>query len=492
MTQKILTSLFSIYAAIAALASDQPNLVIVMTDEHNFRTLGCYRDQLAEDQAFVWGKGVKVDTPHLDSLAAEGALLNNFYVSSPVCSPSRAAFQTGLMPHLTGMPMNDKPMHDHMVTFAEVLGNNGYATGYFGKWHLDGIGKPQWAPERKFGWQDNRYMFNRGHYKKLKDTEDGPRVDAKIGQNGIPAYDLNNADENSYATDFLMDRSLEFIRENKDGPFCVMLSLPDPHGPNRVREPYWDKYRPMQFQAPKTMFKDVSEAPAWSSLAGNNYISDLELNQNQMAAIFGMVECIDDNMGKLSRELKRLNLEENTIVVFTSDHGDLMGEHRRHNKGVPYEASAKVAFLLKHPKQVQAGKVIHTVMTSVDFAPTILSMMGIGNGLPMGQGNDLSNRFQNGNMDIRDERIAYMRAIGMLPAWVAAVTDGYKLVISQMDKPWLFDLEEDPDELINFYHDPAYREIRERMTNALQRQMQNAQEPILKKADFAKWLQPVD
>ncbi|MDP7559700.1 MAG: sulfatase-like hydrolase/transferase, partial [Planctomycetota bacterium] len=86
-----------------------------MTDEHNFRTLGCYREQLSKDQAFVWGKGVKVDTPHIDSLAKEGALLTSFYVSSPVCSPSRAAFVTGLMPHLTGVSTNDIPMHDHMV-----------------------------------------------------------------------------------------------------------------------------------------------------------------------------------------------------------------------------------------------------------------------------------------------------------------------------------------------------------------------------------------
>lgn len=492
MVRIILTTFVSIYAAISALAVDQPNLVVVMTDEHNFRTLGCYRDRLAEDQAFVWGKGVKVDTPHLDALAAEGALLTNFYVSSPVCSPSRAAFLTGLMPHLTGTPTNDRPLHDHMVTFAEVLGKNGYSTAYLGKWHLDGTGKPQWAPERKFGWQDNRYMFNRGHYKKLKDTEDGPRVDAKIGRNGIPGYNLNQADEKSYATDFLMDRSLEFIRKNKDRPFCLMLSIPDPHGPNQVREPYWDKYRSMTFQPPKTMLKNVGEAPAWSGLSGNNYIEDLELNQAQMAAIFGMVECIDDNMGKLSRELKRLNLEENTIVVFTSDHGDLMGEHRRHNKGVPYEASAKAAFLLKYPEQVGAGKVIHSVMTSVDFAPTVLSMMGIGNGLPSGQGSDLSNRFQNKNLNIHGERIAYIRAASLRPAWVAAVTEGYKLVVSNKDEPWLFDLAKDPDELTNFYHDPAYRETREILRNALRRQMELAEEPALGIPGLAKWLQPTE
>ncbi|MDA0348728.1 MAG: sulfatase-like hydrolase/transferase [Verrucomicrobia bacterium] len=199
----------------SAFAASKPNVVIVMTDEHNFRTLGCYRDQMSEDQAFMWGKGVKVDTPNIDALATGGALLTSFYVTSPVCSPSRAAFVTGMYPHLTGVPTNDIPMHGHMVTFADVLGRNGYATSYIGKWHLDGDGKPQWEPERKFGWQDNRFMFNRGHYKKFEETEDGARVDAPAGRDGIPGYQVGEADEESYATDFLMDRTLEFIQKNK-------------------------------------------------------------------------------------------------------------------------------------------------------------------------------------------------------------------------------------------------------------------------------------
>ncbi|MCB1124568.1 MAG: sulfatase-like hydrolase/transferase, partial [Verrucomicrobiae bacterium] len=405
-------------------------------------------------------EGVKVDTPNLDQLASEGALLNSFYVSSPVCSPSRAAFTTSLMPHVTGVPTNDVPMYDNMVTFAEILGRNGYATGYLGKWHLDGDGKPEWEPKRKFGWQDNRYMFNRGHYKKLKDTPEGPRVDAKADKNGIPSYDLNNADEKSYTTDFLMDRTLEFIRKHKDESFCVMLSLPDPHGPNRVRDPYWDKYRQMPFEAPATMFKTPDQVPAWSSQTGSNYIEDEKLDPDQMAAIFGMIECIDDNMGRLLGELKQLNLEDNTIVVFTSDHGDLMGEHRRHNKGVPFEASAKVAFLMKSPGQIPAGKVINSVMTSVDFGPTVLSLMGIGDKFAESHGRDFSQNFTSKKPIIDGERIAYFRGTTNHPDWVAAVSDSYKLVISDKCSPWLYDLKKDPNELINFYEHPDYREIR--------------------------------
>ena len=113
-----------------------PNLVIIYTDEHNFRTLGCYREQLRPEEAYVWGEGVKVDTPHIDSLAREGSLCTSFYVATPVCSPSRASFISGLYPHATGVPQNDLPMNDNVLTFAEVLHSNGYATGYLGKWHL--------------------------------------------------------------------------------------------------------------------------------------------------------------------------------------------------------------------------------------------------------------------------------------------------------------------------------------------------------------------
>ncbi|GAB5561470.1 MAG: sulfatase [Synoicihabitans sp.] len=469
-------------------ATDRPNLVIVMTDEHNLRTIGCYRDLMSPDQAYIWGEGVKVDTPHIDSLARDGALVSNFFVSTPVCSPSRAAFLTGKYPHQVGVPTNDLPMSDDTITIAEVLSQAGYATSYIGKWHLDGDGKPQWAPERKFGWQDNRYMFNRGHYKKLKDTPDGPRVDARLGKDGIPRSDVGDADEKSYTTDFLMDRTLDFIRKEKEGPFCVMLSLPDPHGPNQVREPYNTMYRHLNFQEPRTMFKSEHETPGWSERSGNNYIEDQQLKPEAMAAIFGMVKCIDDNMGRLLTELEALNLTENTIVVFTSDHGDLMGEHRRHNKGLPYDTSAKVAFLLKHPGKIPAGKKITASMTSADFGPTVLSLMGVESALPNVPGRDFSLSFSDGRPEVHSDHASYMRATTVKPNWVAVTDSRHKLIISDRDKPWLLDLTTDPDELHNRYDDRAYAETRARLTHDLRLWMERVEEPALQDPAFNRWL----
>ncbi|MDB4384905.1 sulfatase-like hydrolase/transferase [Opitutaceae bacterium] len=469
-------------------AADRPNLVIVMTDEHNLRTIGCYRELMSPEQAFVWGDDVEVKTPHIDSIAQAGALHTNFYVSTPVCSPSRAAFLTGKYPHQVGVPTNDLPMYDDTVTIAEVLGREGYATSYIGKWHLDGTGKPQWEPERKFGWQDNRYMFNRGHYKNLKETADGPRVNAPMGKDGIPRSDVGDADEKSYTTDFLMDRTLEFIRREQEGPFAVMLSLPDPHGPNHVRPPYDKMYEHLDFQEPRTMFKSADETPGWSARSGNNYIEDQELNPAAMAAIFGMVKCIDDNIGRLLSELESLDLTDNTIVVFTSDHGDLMGEHRRHNKGVPYDMSARVAFLVKQPGVVPAGKRIDATMTSADFGPTMLSLLGAEHTLANVPGRDFALNFRDGRSTITSDRSTYIRASTVKPNWLAVTDSRHKLVISDQDEPWLFDLKTDPDELKNYITDPDYAEIRQRLTHDLRLWMERVEEPALDDPTFTRWL----
>ncbi len=466
-------------------AADTPNLVIIYTDEHNFRTLGCYRDQLSNEESFVWGEGVKVETPNIDSLAREGTLCTSFYVATPVCSPSRASLISGLYPHATGVPTNDLPMKDEVLTFAEVLRSNGYATSFVGKWHLDGTAKPGWEPERNFGFEDNRYMYNRGHWKNFEDTPDGPRV-GSLDAKGRPSYGVGDAGESNYATDFLMDRTIDFIRENKDDPFCIMLSLPDPHGPNTVRKPYDTRFKHLEFDSPATMFKSKSETPGWAT--SGSFIWEQALKQNSMATYFGMVQCIDDNVGKLLGFLEANGLEEDTIVVFTSDHGDLMGEHRLHNKGLPYETSACVAFLIKYPKKVASKNVIRSAMSSADFAPTVLNLMGFEGGLPAAHGEDLSAQFRSAKKKGDADRIVYFRGAGYESRWVAAVSDRYKLVYSISDELWLFDLEKDFEELVNRAKDPEYAEIRKELTAALIEQMKATDDPALKMEAYRKSL----
>ena len=457
------------------IGADQPNVIIIQTDEHNLRTLGCYRDQMSPAQAFVWGKGNKVDTPHIDSLAKDGVICTNYFASSPVCTPSRASWVSGLYPQATGSPSNNMPLKDSIVTFAEVLRKRGYATSYLGKWHLDGNAKPGWAPARKFGFSDNRFMFNRGHWKKFGITKDGPQVASR--QNGKPSYALDGADEKSFATDWLVDRTLDILERDKKKPFCLMLALPDPHGPNTVRAPYDTMYDHLNFKQPVTMRKVLAalqNRPGWVT-GGSNGVK--KLSQSTLSKYFGMVRCIDDNVGKILRFLEENKLAENTIVVFTSDHGDMMCEHCRMNKGLPYKTSVGIPFVLRYPAKVPAGKVIHTAYTTVDFFPTLMGLMGIKKGLPDFHGLDASGDFTSSPKELSGDRIVYVRHSA--GAWVAAFDQRYKLVLSNADKPWLFDLETDPDELRNFFGRDGYQDVTKRLKKELLAKMKKFKEPAL-------------
>lgn len=446
-------------------AAGKPNLLIIQTDEHNFRTLGCYRKTLPSEQAFMWGPKAVVETPHIDSMARDGALCTSFYAASPVCSPSRASFVSGLYPQSTAVVTNDIPMRDEVVTFAAALRDRGYTTGYAGKWHLDGTGKPQWKPKRTFGFTDNRYMFNRGHWKQLELTENGPRVKARKG--GKPNYSVHGADKKSFTTDFLTDRTIDFIEKNKEKPFCYMVSIPDPHGPDTVRSPYNRQYAKMRFKKPRTFDKPEEQTPGWAPKDKR-----APLNQSQY---FGMVKCIDDCVGRMLGALRKHGLEKKTIVVFTADHGDLRGEHHRDNKGVPYDGSAKIPFVIRYPGKIKPGCVLNEALSTVDFAPTILALMG-SEAPAQTEGQNAAPLFLTGSKPNQWREIAFLRKASAghkgkgkgKSCWLCAVTDRHKLIVSSTDDPWLFDLEKDPDELANKAGDPAYRPILQKLARGLQ------------------------
>ncbi|MEN8121638.1 MAG: sulfatase [Bacteroidota bacterium] len=430
--------------------TEKPNLVIIQTDEHNFRTLGCYREQLSHDQAYVWGEGNNVETPNIDQLADNGMLFTKFYASAPVCSPSRGSMVSGMYPQHTGVPGNDFPMKDEVITYAKVLNDAGYKTGFIGKWHLNGHGKPEWDPERNFGFEDNRYMFNRGHWKKFEDTPTGPKV-ASVNEKGAPSYSVDGADEFSFATDFLTNKTLDFIKDNKKEPFLIHVSFPDPHGPDKVRAPYDTMYSDMKYEAPVTFNVEKKDAPKW---AGPQRKSPIDQSQ-----YFGMVKCIDDNVGRIISYLEENDLTDNTIIVFISDHGDLRAEHHRHNKGNPFEASAKVPFIVSYPAAIKPGSVVNNAFNMVDFAPTVLSFM---NQQVPGQmeGIDFSSILKDSKKETDFEDITFSRqASKKTTGWVATITSRYKLVLSPGDKPWLFDLQEDPNELINYFEDAKKQDV---------------------------------
>lgn len=424
-----------------------PNLLIIQTDEHHYNTLGCYGGKI-------------VQTPNIDRIAREGALCTSFYATTPVCSPSRGSLVTGLYPHHHQVVQNNIPFPDNTITFATILKDQGYHTGFIGKWHLDGDGKPQWEPERRFGFEDNRYMFNRGHWKKFEMVDGKPRVGGKDDK-GRPNYDLDGADKATFSTDWLTDRAIDFIDAAKTQPFCLMLSLPDPHGPNTVRKPYDSMFDDVEIPIPSTIRKPEAQIPAWAPTEANVTIATL---RRLMPNYFGMVKCIDDNIGRILKTLEDSDRLNDTIIVFTSDHGDLCGEHGRLNKGNPYEGSARVPFLLRYPPQVPGETHIDIALSCIDFMPTIFSLMGVEPPHAV-DGRDAASWFRGEKFESWNDMAFLRSTTGQ--RWLCAVSDRYKLVFSNKERPWLMDLEEDSEEAFNHIDNASFAPIIRNMTQSL-------------------------
>ena len=216
----------------------KPNLLVIMTDQHNLKTLGCYRN-LVENHKKTWGpqfkKRTKELTRNLDKLAEEGAIFQNFNAVYPSCTPSRGSFMTGLYPEFTGAYHNHIPLkpESEIQTFAKVLKDNGYSTSYMGKWHLNGNDRPgfgEYGGDRHYGFSDIKYQFNQGHWKFLEEEPDGNLL-AYVYDEGVEKFTTRRQQKEHFTTDFLFDRGIEYMRRkiNKNEPFALMLSIPDPH-----------------------------------------------------------------------------------------------------------------------------------------------------------------------------------------------------------------------------------------------------------------------
>ncbi|MEM1067498.1 MAG: sulfatase [Planctomycetota bacterium] len=468
----------------SASAADPPNVLLLITDEHNFRTLGCYRDLMPKEQAEMWGPGVIVPTPHLDRLADEGIICTRAYATAPVCSPCRAAMITGRYPHTVGVPTNNFILDRSAPTLADRLNKAGYRSTFIGKWHLGGDGKPEWAPKVDGGFQSTEFMFNRGHWKKFAIRDGKAMVGARKGNQ--PNYGVDGADEESFATDWLTNRAIDFIKDEKASkPFFAVISYPDPHGPNTVRAPYDHRFDDLRFAAPRTYQTGVA-APKWLGALKKHPV----FRGEDMSRYFGMVQCIDDNIGRLLDELAANEQLDNTLILMTSDHGDLCYEHDRQNKGNPYEGSARVPMLIRFPGRIKSGQVYRQPMGTVDVTPTVMGLLNLPSD-PDDQGRDLSDVLKDVDQDSIDPKnppIAFLRNAGTGAKWVAAIDARYKLIVSVDDDPWLFDAEQDPDELLNFYRRPGTNGVAERLAKALMEYGSMNQDPFLSNEKIASSL----
>lgn len=362
----------------------RPNVVIIQTDQQSMWSIGAYG-------------GTEVKTPYIDSLAEKGLCFENFYTVSAVCTPSRGCFLTGQYPHIHGAYRNDLPIKEDTITFAQSFKDNGYQTIYIGKWHLDGDARPGWIKHPKMGFVDCEYMFNCSHDKKI--------VEAEKGNPQIIADEIG--DEYSYTTDFLTDRAIEKMKMQADQPFLLMLSLPDPHQPYQVRAPYDTMYQPADMQIPKSFYQeqlpDWAEQDEWGRW---RYFPIEQVNREQelrriKALYCGEVKCIDDNVGKILNFLKKQNQLENTMVIFTSDHGEYMGEHGLLEKNNLYDSVYRIPLLISWPHYLQKPKRISQYVSIIDFAQTLLTLVD----LPLSgreQGRDAGVLWQQEYMEMDD------------------------------------------------------------------------------------------
>ena len=468
------------WAAAGEAHADLPNVLFLHCDELSQWALSCYAPGLKTVPNY--GK-VVVQTPHIDRLAAEGAIARNFFTNSAVCTPSRGCLFTGRYPHAHGAYKNDTPMNRDEVTIARLLESYGYDTGYCGKWHLEGPPKPGFMkPERSMGFADCRYMFNRGHWKELTERPNGDPIDPKsYGRIG---------DEKSYTTDYLANKTIEFVSRPRSKPFFWVVSWPDPHPPFTVRPPYMNMYKPDDMPIPHTyragaaMAADADDAPAApdapAKKAGKKGGAAGDHLQTIKAHYVGLVKCIDDNVGRILEVLREKGLLDRTLIVFTTDHGEYMGEHNLMGKNQWYRTAYQIPFLVRWPAKIKAGTVVDHFVTNVDVQQTVCGLIGL---KPSGreQGRDASPLLRGEPADWED--VAWIHHSSLQGAGL--YTPKCDLILRSSGKHMFFDLVKDPEQAKNLADDPASRETIQAMGKRILEHHEKVASPAL------KWLKDV-
>ncbi len=389
----------------------RPNLLILYADQWRGSALGCAGDPV-------------VRTPALDGLAAQGVRVPHAYTVNPVCTPSRSSLLTARYPHATGVIGNNRRLPEGEVGFAQVLAASGYRTGYVGKWHLDGEEKPGFVPPgaRRHGftyWA----AFNRGH------------------EYYAPVYyrDADSAiTSEAYEPDLQTDLALSFLQDPDPRPFCLLLAWGPPHTPLLPPPHTAGLYRP----------EDMPLAPSVPA-------AEAARARRERAAYCGLITSLDRDVGRLLQWLAGSGRERNTIVCFTADHGDLIGEHGLYRKGRPEEESIHVPLVIRWPGRVPAGMRADLLVASVDVAPTLLGLAGLR--MPVGvHGHDLGGALVGERLGGAPPRAVYIEGrMGTAEEWRAVRTRDHLLAVNRAGEPThLYDMRQDPWQLRNLVDEP--------------------------------------
>jgi arylsulfatase A-like enzyme len=409
----------------------KPNILFILADQWRA-------------SAFGYAGDPNVKTPQIDKLAAQSIRFANAVSVCPVCTPYRAALMTGRFPTSTGMFLNDLYLPDAELCLGEIFQGAGYATAYIGKWHLDGHGRNAFIPPgRRQGfdyWKvaECDHNYNRSHYY----TGSSPERKYWDGYDSF----AQTADAQQYLRGHAAAAK----------PFLLCLAFGTPHFPHGSA--------PAEYKA--------LYPPAQLKLAPNVAADQAAAARRELEGYYGHCTALDKCVGDLLATLQQTGLDRRTIVVFTSDHGDMMGAHaiKPIQKQWPYDEAAHVPFLLRHPRA--PARVVTTPINATDILPTLLGLAGVP--VPkMVEGEDLS-AVVTGTGDGPDRAALLMCVSPFIPDLVEfrGIRTSRHTYVRNLAGPWLlFDDQADPFQMHNLVAEPAHAALKQELDARLQAEL---------------------
>lgn len=436
----------------------KPNIVFVLADQWRAQSMG-------------YANNTNVKTPNLDQLASEGVCFTNAVSTNPVCTPYRAMLLTGQYPLKTGMFMNDVLLDPDSKSFAKLFKQQGYNTAYIGKWHLDGNGRSAFIPkERRQGfdyWKvlECSHNYNNSNYWGNDDelhTWDG--------------YDARAQTEDAIA----------YIEEQSKGerPFCLILSWGPPHAPyNSAPKEFQDLYKNIDLQLRLNVPEELTDK-----------------TKAMLRGYYAHCSALDSYIKRLQEAIKLNNIEDNTIFVFTSDHGDMINSHGQTKKQRIYEESAKVPFIIKYPALLgKEGAKSDFLLNSLDILPTMLGMSGLN--VPFGfDGEDITDVILGKKKD--DRKATLVSCVQPFGQWSKGrggrefrgiITKKYTYAKDLSGEWLLFDNVADPYQINNLIRNPAFDSVTINLEELLSKELNRVGDEFLPgPAYLEKWGHVVD
>lgn len=432
---------------------DRPNIVVVMSDQHNKHVAGCHGDPV-------------IATPSLDRLASTGVLFGNAYCPFPLCAPARAAFMAGRNPSEIRVYDNPSVLGSEVPTFAHSLGAGGYETVLCGRMHFNG-------PDQRHGFQKRIFPEVSGHaVGMLTGTNGFRRVSLEKSGPGRNHYLLYDEECVREAVAWLEGRG----RGSGDRPFCLVIGLVGPHCPfvcpPELFERYFDAVSVPEY--PGDHFERLH--PYHQRFRERSGIADATPHEirRTRAAYYGMVEFDDRLVGQVLEALERSGLRDNTAVIYTTDHGEMAGEHGLWWKMSFYEGSVGVPLIVSFPGHVREGVREETPASLIDLAPTLVELAGA-DAIPGVSGRSLVPHLTGESSD--PTRGAFSEMFINSRIWPEVGASGgparmfrrgdWKCTYYHGERPELFNLAGDPNEMQDRSGDPDAKTILDSMTSEL-------------------------